>query len=189
MFPTDISLGNQSENCSKNPLSLSLFHFDRRRFHPPSSLRSADDPAPTPPPHLVLFLSLSRTLSFPQIDKSEIPNPLPSVLRPAPPLDRSTPLSLISSCYFSRSRPLSYSHALYLMQSYSAFVHRSGMNASFRYDYFDYICFFLFDFFFKVQKTLRSPLVFDNFLRCILLYTKGIVTRIELFELIQSYLG
>jgi paired amphipathic helix protein Sin3a len=44
-------------------------------------------------------------------------------------------------------------------------------------------------FFDKVQKTLRSPLVFDNFLRCILLYTKNIISRIELFELIQSYLG
>ncbi|CAF1317350.1 unnamed protein product [Adineta ricciae] len=44
-------------------------------------------------------------------------------------------------------------------------------------------------FFDKVQKTLRSPLVFDNFLRCILLYTKKIITRIELFELIQSYLS
>ncbi|CAF0731849.1 unnamed protein product [Rotaria sordida] len=44
-------------------------------------------------------------------------------------------------------------------------------------------------FFDKVQKTLRSPLVFDNFLRCILLYTKRIITRIELFELIQSYLS
>jgi len=42
--------------------------------------------------------------------------------------------------------------------------------------------------FIKVQKTLRSPLVFDNFLRCILLYTKRIISRIELFELIQSYL-
>jgi molybdopterin converting factor small subunit len=42
--------------------------------------------------------------------------------------------------------------------------------------------------FLKVQKTLRSPLVFDNFLRCILLYTKKIISRIELFELIQSYL-
>ncbi|CAF4772035.1 unnamed protein product, partial [Rotaria sp. Silwood1] len=44
-------------------------------------------------------------------------------------------------------------------------------------------------FFDKVQRTLRSPLVFDNFLRCILLYTKRIISRIELFELIQSYLG
>ncbi|CAF4001433.1 unnamed protein product [Rotaria sp. Silwood2] len=44
-------------------------------------------------------------------------------------------------------------------------------------------------FFDKVQKTLRSPLVFDNFLRCILLYTKRIISRIELFELIQSYLS
>ncbi len=40
-----------------------------------------------------------------------------------------------------------------------------------------------------MQKTLRSPLVFDNFLRCILLYTKRIIPRIELFELIQSYLS
>ncbi|CAF1233447.1 unnamed protein product [Rotaria sordida] len=44
-------------------------------------------------------------------------------------------------------------------------------------------------FFDKVQKTLRSPLVFDNFLRCILLYTKRIISRNELFELIQSYLS
>ncbi|CAF0871113.1 unnamed protein product [Adineta steineri] len=44
-------------------------------------------------------------------------------------------------------------------------------------------------FFDKVQKSLRSPLVFDNFLRCILLYTKRIISRIELFELIQSYLS
>ncbi len=44
-------------------------------------------------------------------------------------------------------------------------------------------------YFCKVQKTLRSPLVFDNFLRCILLYTKRIIPRIELFELIQSYLS
>ncbi|CAF1010544.1 unnamed protein product [Adineta ricciae] len=44
-------------------------------------------------------------------------------------------------------------------------------------------------FFEKVQKTLRSPLVFDNFLRCILLYVKRIISRHELFELIQSYLG
>ncbi|CAF0864520.1 unnamed protein product [Rotaria sp. Silwood1] len=44
-------------------------------------------------------------------------------------------------------------------------------------------------FFEKVQKTLRSPLVFDNFLRCILLYTKRIISRNELFELIQSYLS
>lgn len=43
-------------------------------------------------------------------------------------------------------------------------------------------------FFEKVQKTLRSPLVFDNFLRCILLYVKRIISRHELFELIQSYL-
>ncbi|UJR37933.1 hypothetical protein I4U23_030619 [Adineta vaga] len=45
--------------------------------------------------------------------------------------------------------------------------------------FFDKVC----------TKTLRSPLVFDNFLRCILLYTKRIITRIELFELIQSYLS
>ncbi|CAF0785384.1 unnamed protein product [Didymodactylos carnosus] len=44
-------------------------------------------------------------------------------------------------------------------------------------------------FFDKVQKTLRSPLVFDNFLRCILLFTKRIITKVELVELIQSYLG
>ncbi|CAF1206769.1 unnamed protein product [Adineta steineri] len=44
-------------------------------------------------------------------------------------------------------------------------------------------------FFEKVQKTLRSSLVFDNFLRCILLYTKRIISRNELFELIQSYLS
>ncbi|CAF0839927.1 unnamed protein product [Didymodactylos carnosus] len=44
-------------------------------------------------------------------------------------------------------------------------------------------------FFDKVQKTLRSPLVFDNFLRCILLFTKRIITRVELIELIHSYLG
>ncbi|UJR08308.1 hypothetical protein I4U23_012579 [Adineta vaga] len=44
-------------------------------------------------------------------------------------------------------------------------------------------------FFDRVQKTLRSPLVFDNFLRCILLYIKRIISRNELFELIQSYLS
>jgi len=44
-------------------------------------------------------------------------------------------------------------------------------------------------FFEKVQKTLRSPLVFDNFLRCILLYVKRIISRTELIELIQSYLN
>lgn len=46
-----------------------------------------------------------------------------------------------------------------------------------------------FAFFDKVRKALKSTDVYDNFLRCLVLFNQEVVSRTELVQLIQPFLG
>lgn len=43
--------------------------------------------------------------------------------------------------------------------------------------------------YFQVRKALRSQEVYDNFLRCINLFTQEVVSRGELLQMITPFLG
>ena len=44
-------------------------------------------------------------------------------------------------------------------------------------------------FFDKVRKALRNPEVYENFLRCLVLFNQEVISRTELVQLIQPFLG
>ena len=46
-----------------------------------------------------------------------------------------------------------------------------------------------FAFFDKVRKALRSQEVYENFLRCLVLFNQEIVSRAELVQLVTPFLG
>lgn len=44
-------------------------------------------------------------------------------------------------------------------------------------------------FFDKVRKALRNPEVYENFLRCLVLFNQEVISRTELVQLVQPFLG
>ncbi|CAF3412974.1 unnamed protein product [Rotaria socialis] len=127
----------------------------------------------------------SQTISISTTNKDETSSPKRSTIITASMNTNKRPVSSLKPQVISKKKRISLTNNIPITSSTIDDINiqdTTGQNKNL--PSIDEISFFD-----KVQKTLRSPLVFDNFLRCILLYTKRIITRIELFELIQSYLG
>ncbi|CAF0962194.1 unnamed protein product [Rotaria magnacalcarata] len=127
----------------------------------------------------------SQTISISTANKDELSSPKRSTIITASMNNNKRPVSSLKPQGISKKKRISLTNNIPITSSTIDDIKiqdTTGQNKNL--PSIDEISFFD-----KVQKTLRSPLVFDNFLRCILLYTKRIITRIELFELIQSYLG